>query len=157
MRTMKFNSKKTTVKVQKNTEVKGNISILALFLILLFAFIFLAVCDLCRIFAVREITKKAADAAALSVAQNILFFEYEQCYDDAREIVEKNYCQLCDLQVFYDEVIVSVKRDLNFILIARLFSDGCSIAARSKTKIIYPWDDYFGLCDSYRFSLPLDQ
>jgi len=154
MRKLIFIFKKIRAKVKKIGAVRGNISIIALVLIFLFAFIFLAVSDLCRIFIVRESTKKAADAAALAVAQNILFFEYDNYYIHAREIVEKNYCQLCDIDVSYDEVTVSVRRDLKFILIKGFFSDSCSIYAWSKTKVIYPWDDYFGLCNSYRFSLP---
>ena len=152
MRTVKMNFNKVKIKDKKIYSYRGNISIIALVLVLLFAFIFLAVIDLCRIFIARECTKKAADSAALSAAQNILFFGYDKCFDDAREIAEKNYCYLCDLQVSYDEIVVTVKKDLNFILIARFFSDSPVITARSKTKVIYPWDDYFGLCNSYRFS-----
>jgi uncharacterized membrane protein len=149
---MKFGFERINTLNKIRAAINGNISILAIVLILLFAFMFLAVSDLCRIFVARESAKKAADAVALSIAQNLLFFDNVECYEIAEKIAEKNYSRLCDLQVSYDEVIVTVERDLKFVLIARFFPDGCRIIVRSKTKVVYPWDDYFGLCNSYRFS-----
>ncbi len=55
----------------------GNITILALVLIVFFAFVFLVLSDFCRIFIARSETKKAADSAALAVSQNLLFFDVD--------------------------------------------------------------------------------
>ena len=55
----------------------GNISVLALVLIIFFAFVFLLLSDVCRIFIARSITKRAADSAAIAVSQNLLFFDMD--------------------------------------------------------------------------------
>jgi hypothetical protein len=131
---------------------KGNISILALFLIMFFAFLFMVCIDLCRIYIARELTKNAADAVSLSIAQNLLFFENYDYKNAAEEISGKNKCELVQCCLDYDEVVVVTGKKLNFILIDKFFPESCTVKSISKTKIIYPWDDYFGFCKNYEFN-----
>jgi hypothetical protein len=131
---------------------KGNISMLALFLIMFFAFLFMICIDLCRIYIARELTKNAADAATLSIAQNLLFFENFDYKNIAEELSNKNKCELVECYLDYDEVIVIVGKKLNFILINKIFPVSCTVKSVSKARIIYPWDDYFGFCKNYEFN-----
>ena len=131
---------------------KGNISILILFLTMFFAFLFMVCIDLCRIYIARELTKDAADAASLSIAQNLLFFENFDYKNAAEEISSKNKCELVQCYLDYDEVVVIMEKKLNFILIDKFFPESCTVKSISKTKIIYPWDDYFGFCKNYEFN-----
>ena len=131
---------------------KGNISMLALFLTMFFAFLFMVCIDLCRIYIARELTKGAADAASLSIAQNLLFFENFDYKNAAEEISSKNKCELVECYLDYDEVVVIMEKKLNFILIDKFFPESCTVKSISKTKIIYPWDDYFGFCKNYEFN-----
>ena len=131
---------------------KGNISMLALFLTMFFAFLFMVCIDLCRIYIARELTKDAADAASLSIAQNLLFFENFDYINAAEEISSKNKCDLVECYLDYDEVVVIMGKKLNFILIDKFFPESCTVKSISKTKIIYPWDDYFGFCKNYEFN-----
>ncbi|HUW72383.1 MAG TPA: Tad domain-containing protein [Methanosarcinales archaeon] len=131
---------------------KGNISMLALLLTIFFAFLFMACIDLCRIYIARELTKDAADAASLSIAQNLLFFENFDYINAAEEISSKNRCELVKCYLEYDEVVVIMEKKLNFILIDKFFPESCTVKSTSKTKIIYPWDDYFGFCKNYDFN-----
>ena len=129
----------------------GSISIFAIVLTTIFALIFLLAVDLCRIFVAREITKNAADAASLSVAQNLMFFENMDCEDVAEKIVKEHGCILTSCICAYDEVIVVAEKKIKFILIDKFASDGSIIQSASRTKVIYPWDDYFDYCRSYKF------
>ena len=131
---------------------RGNISMLALFLTVFFAFLFMVCIDLCRIYIARELTKDAADAASLSIAQNLLFFENFDYENTAEEISGKNKCELAKCYLEYDEVVVIMEKKLNFILIKKFFPESCTVKSISKTKIIYPWDDYFGFCKNYEFN-----
>jgi hypothetical protein len=131
---------------------KGNISMFALFLTVFFAFLFMACIDLCRIYIARELTKDAADAASLSIAQNLLFFENFDYQNAAEEISSKNRCELVRCYLEYDEVVVIMEKKLNFILINKFFQKSCNVQSTSKTKIIYPWDDSFGFCKNYDFN-----
>jgi hypothetical protein len=129
----------------------GNITILALVLIIFFAFVFLALSDFCRIFIARSETKKAADSAALAVAQNLLFFDADQAKSLAKNIVEKNNCSLAEVHIGYDEAIVFVKKEVKFIFLKFAGFNSCEITSSSKAAVIYPWDESLGLCKSYRF------
>jgi len=142
----------SSIKNKNKRNSKGNISMLALFLTMFFAFLFMVCIDLCRIYIARELTKDAADAASLSIAQNLLFFENFDYKNAAEEISSKNKCELVECYLEYDEVVVIMEKKLNFILINKLFPESCTVKSISKTKIIYPWDDYFGFCKNYDFN-----
>ncbi|MBC8389006.1 MAG: hypothetical protein ISS13_03495 [Actinobacteria bacterium] len=129
----------------------GNISILALVLTTLFAFLFLLVFDLCKIFVGREMTKNASDAASMAAAQNLLFFEDVDCKKIAAEIANENGCVLIDCSYNYNEVVVIVEKKLDFVLIDIFTAKYCRVQAMSKSEIIYPWDDQFGFCKYYKF------
>lgn len=141
-----------SIKNKNKEKDKGNISMLALFLIMFFAFLFMVCIDLCRIYVARELTKDAADAASLSIAQNLLFFENFDYKNAAEEISGKNKCELVECYLDYDEVVVSMEKKLNFILIDKFFPESCTVKSISKASIIYPWDDYFGFCKNYEFN-----
>jgi hypothetical protein len=129
----------------------GNITILALVLIVFFAFVFLVLSDFCRIFIARSITKKAADSAALAVSQNLLFFYEGSAQNIAKDIVEKSNCSLVELYIGYNETTVFAKKEVKFIFLNIAGFSGCEIISCSKAKVIYPWDESLGLCKSYRF------
>jgi hypothetical protein len=142
----------SNIKNKKKGNSKGNISMLALFLTMFFAFLFMVCIDLCRIYIARELTKDAADAASLSIAQNLLFFENFDYKNAAEEISSKNKCELVECYLDYDEVVVVMGKKLNFILINKFFPESCIVKSISKARIIYPWDDYFGFCKNYEFN-----
>jgi uncharacterized membrane protein len=129
----------------------GSITVLALVLIVFFAFVFLVLSDFCRIFIARSITKKAADSAALAVSQNLLFFDVDSVQIIAKNIVEKNNCSLAEVYISYDEVTVFAKKEVKFIFIKFAGFNGYEITSCSKAAVIYPWDESLGLCKSYRF------
>lgn len=115
-------------------------------------FLFLVVFDLCRVFVAREITKNVSDSASLAVAQNLIFFENDNLEEIAKKIAEENKCKLIELRRDYDEIVVVVERELNFILIDKFTSKFSRVQSTSKTKVIYPWDSKFNYCKSYKFS-----
>ena len=130
---------------------KGNISILALVLVIFTAFLFLLVFDLCQIFVARENTKNASDAASLAAAQNLVFFEGKDLKEIVQKVAEKNNCVLVDCIYGYDEVVVIVEKEVNFILIGSFTSKYNKVESASKAKVIYPWDKRFGFCKYYKF------
>jgi len=140
------------IKNKNKGKDNGNISILALFLIMFFAFLFMVCIDLCRIYIARELTKNTADAASLSIAQNLLFFENYDYKNAAEEISNSNKCELVECYLDYDEAVVIMGKKLNFVLISKFFPKSCIVKSTSKAKIIYPWDNYFGFCKDYEFS-----
>jgi hypothetical protein len=140
------------IKNKNKGKDNGNISMLALFLTMFFAFLFMVCIDLCRIYIARELTKDAADAASLSITQNLLFFENFDYKNAAEEISSKNRCDLVECYLDYDEVVVIMGKKLNFILINKFFPESCTVKSISKARIIYPWDDYFGFCKNYEFN-----
>ena len=138
-------------KIKNKGKEKGSISLLALFLTIFFAFIFMLCIDLCRIYVARELTKNAADSASLSIAQNLLFFENFDYESTAKKISSGNNCELAECYLDYDEVVVITEKKVSFILVDKFFPEHCTVKSTSKAKIIYPWDDYFGFCKSYEF------
>jgi uncharacterized membrane protein len=130
----------------------GNISIFSLILTLIFALLFLLLIDFCRIFIAREITKKASDAAALAVAQNLVFFHNFDCRMIAEKVTAENNCYLAGYDLSYDEVTIVTGKEMKFILIDKFLPKSCVIQSVSKTKVIYPWDDFFGYCKFYKFN-----
>ncbi|MDD5622768.1 MAG: Tad domain-containing protein [Actinomycetota bacterium] len=130
---------------------RGNISFLAMAAVIIFSILFLLIFDLCHIFIAREETKNASDAVSLAVAQNLLFFEDSDCSEIAEEMARKNNCILIEYSYDYDNVIVTVEKTFNFVLIDRFSANISSIRSTSETKVIYPWDDRFGYCKTYKF------
>lgn len=131
---------------------KGNISILALVLVIFLAFLFLLVFDLCRILVAREMAKKASDAASLAAAQNLIFFENVNLKKVANKMAKENNCDLVECYWDYDQVTVIVEKKLNFVLIDKLTPKYSRVQSASTVKVIYPWDSQFGFCKSYKFS-----
>ena len=116
-----------------------------------FAFVFLILSDVCRIFIARSITKKAADSAALAVSQNLLFFDLDSAESLAKNIVERNNCGLVEVYIGYDEATVFAKKEVEFTFLKFAGFNSCEITSYSKAAVIYPWDESLGLCKSYRF------
>jgi len=133
------------------TSKSGNISVLTMAVTIFFSFLFLLIFDSCQIFAARESTKNASDAASLAVAQNLIFFEDLDCRAVASEIAEKNNCVIIDCVCSYDEVVVTAEKKLNFILLDKVTSKYNRVQSISKVKVIYPWDSQFGFCKYYKF------
>ena len=129
----------------------GNITIMALVLVLFFAFVFLVLSDFCRVFIARSETKKAADSAALAVSQNLLFFDVDSGQSLAKNIVEQNNCSLAEVYIGYDQATVFAKKEVRFIFLKFAGFNSCEITSYSKAVVIYPWDESLGLCKSYRF------
>src|SRR4030043_2266434 len=128
---------------------RGNISFLTLAVVIVFSVLFLLIFDLCQVFIAREETKNASDAVSLAVAQNLLFFEDSYCNMIAEELARKNNCVLVEYSYDYDNVIVTVEKTPDFVLIDKFMTKNSSIRSTSKTNVIYPWDDRFGYCKTY--------
>lgn len=144
-----MNSK--TVKKINMAADKGNISIFALVSVIAFSLLFLLLIDCCRIYVARSVSKKAADAVALAVAQDLLFFENEKVLSTAQAIADANSCLLKEVAVTYDGVMVEVQKDIDFTLLKLIGRDSCTVTSISETEVIYPWDEALGLCRSCTF------
>ncbi len=131
---------------------RGNVSLLTLVILSVFAVLFMFIFDLCRIFIAREVTKKASDAASLAVAQDLLFFENQDYSRAAKKVAAINNCILIECSCGYDEVTVTVEKKLDFILIDKLMPGYSRVKSTSKAKVIYPWEEQFDYCKSYKFS-----
>ncbi|MBN1299359.1 MAG: Tad domain-containing protein [Actinobacteria bacterium] len=130
---------------------RGSISIISLFSVIIFALIFLLLIDLSRIFVARTMTKKSSDASSLAIAQDLLFFEKDRAIGTALEIAEQNNCDFGSITVTYDEVIVSNKKTVSFVLAGIFLKDSITVTSASRSKITYPWDERINLCKRYRF------
>jgi len=130
----------------------GNVTFLSLALLAVFSFLFIVIFDACQIFIAREETKKASDAASLAVAQNLLFFEIPECYKIAEEVAKLNNCFLVECSCVYDEVVVTAGKKIRFIFLDKFIKKGDTATSTSTSKVVYPWDEQLGYCDSYRFS-----
>ncbi|MEA2016684.1 MAG: Rv3654c family TadE-like protein [Actinomycetota bacterium] len=131
---------------------RGNISFISAVILVILSILFLVVFDLCRIFIVREETKKASDAASLAAAQNLLFFDSSKCCEIAGRVAELNNCKMVDCSFDYDCVTVEVKKNINFAVLGGLMKESGTVSSESRAKVLYPWDEYFGYCDYYKFS-----
>ncbi len=129
----------------------GNITFLALVVVTMFSILFLVIFDICQIFVVREETKNASDAASLAVAQNLLFFENPDCLRIAEKVARSNNCTLVECICNYDEVIVTVEKRVRFVLINKFVTEYGMVKATSKVEVVYPWDEQFNYCNSYKF------
>ncbi|MDD3819160.1 MAG: flp pilus-assembly TadE/G-like family protein [Actinomycetota bacterium] len=130
----------------------GNITLPVLVTGVILTILFLVVLDICQVFKVREQTKNASDAASLAVAQNLLFFENPDCAKVAEEVTRLNNCTLVECICSYDSVTVTVEKSVKFFLIDKFIRGDSMVKSTSKTKVVYPWDEEFNYCDSYRFS-----
>ena len=129
----------------------GNITFLALVAVTMFSIIFLVIFDICQIFVVREETKNASDAASLAVVQNLLFFENPDCLRIAEKVALSNNCKLVECICTYDEVIVTVEKRVRFALINQFITEYGMVKSTSKAEVVYPWNEQFSYCDSYKF------
>ena len=130
----------------------GNTALLVLVIVVILSILFLVVLDICQVFKVREETKNASDAASLAVAQNLLFFEKPDCIKVAEEVTRLNNCILVECICSYDSVTVTVEKSVKFFLIDKFIGGDSMVKSTSKTEVVYPWDEKFNYCDSYRFS-----
>ena len=145
---MRYLSKKTLVLLVKSS---GNISILALAAVLITGFTMAALFDCCRIFAARSQAKNASDSITLAIAQNLLFFDEESMLEIAKDIAYRSNCNITEVQVTYDEVTVKIEKSVHFILIDKLGYWDCKVFSSSSSKVIFPWDQVWGMCDIYKF------
>lgn len=134
------------------TNNNGNISLPVLAAVIIFSILFMVIFDICRIFTAREETKNASDSASLAVVQNLLFFEERDCSRIAGEVARSSNCTLIECIYDYDDVTVTVEKDIRFILINRFTGHCARVKSTSRAKVIYPWDERFNYCNSYEFS-----
>ena len=137
-------------KIKSNSN--GNISFLALTVVLIFSFLFMLLFDISQIFVAREVTKNTADSIALSIAQDLLFFEENKINQKAKELAIESGCSISDIKYDYDVVRVEVSKELKYIFIDKFFPRYKKIKSFSKTQVIFPWDDKFSYLKSYKFS-----
>jgi secretion/DNA translocation related TadE-like protein len=131
---------------------RGNASSIVLAAVMVLSVLFILIFDLCRIFIAREVTKNASDAASLAAVQDLLFLSSQDCIKAAEKVSAKNDCRLIECRCGYDEVIVTVEKRFDFILLDRLLPGNNYIKATSKAEVVYPWDDNYGYCKSHKFS-----
>jgi hypothetical protein len=130
----------------------GSSTVVVLIMIIIFLVLFASVLDVCRILIYREHTRNAADAIALAVAQEIIFFEYRELDGIAEKMAGKYRCKLESLNITYDMVTVSAVSEIKLLLLDRFKDDVWSIKSVSSAKITYPWDRRLGLYRYYEFS-----
>ena len=129
----------------------GSITIVAM-VVLFIVFIFgLSLMDLSSIYTAREQAKNASDAAALAIAQKLLFFDEEGLEELAKDIISKSGCAFFELDLSYDEVSVTAKKEIEYLFLGHIFKKRSTIYATSKAKVIYPWDESFGKCKKLVF------
>jgi uncharacterized membrane protein len=129
----------------------GSITIVTM-AVLCIVFIFgLSLMDLSNIYTAREQAKNASDAAALAIAQKLLFFEEEGFEELAKDIVNKGDCTLFALDISYDEVSVTAKKEIEYLFLGHIFKKRSSVYTTSKAKVVYPWDESFGKCKKLVF------
>jgi len=139
-------------KMIKIKSQKGNMSIFSIVLIILFTFTFLMLSDLSRIFIGRTIAKNAANSAALAVCQDILYFELEDINNTAKMVVESNNSNLESIEFNYDDVTISVSKNINFVFVKIFGMDSVKIYASSKGRVEFPWDEKFNTCKRIKFN-----
>ena len=130
----------------------GNSTIFTIALTIACIFILLALFELCYIYIVREKTKTVSESIALAVSQELLFLNREGIRGIAEEIAKESGCRLTGLDAGYDEVIVSVEKDINIAVLGRIGPGRLkTVCSSSSVKIIYPWDRELGMCRYYEF------
>jgi hypothetical protein len=130
----------------------GSSTVLILVIVIIFLVLFAGVLDVCRILLCREHTKNAADAMSLAVAQEMVFFEYEELDSIAEKIACRYKCRLESINITCDMVTVSAVSEIKLLLLDSFRNDVCHIESISSAEITYPWDAELGLCRYYEFS-----
>lgn len=130
---------------------RGNTALILVFLLFAFSLVILLLFDFSRIFIARSCTKKAANSAALAAAHEILYFNSENSKKAASDIAARNNCKLENIRITYDEVVVYVSKDLEFIFVKILGPDFITVYSVSKTEVVFPWDEKFNNCDRVKF------
>lgn len=130
----------------------GSSTVVILVMVLVFLVLFTGILDVCRILICRERTRNAADAAALAVAQEMVFFEYQELESIAEKMVDSHRCRLESLNITYDMVTVSAVSEIKLLLLDGFTGDAWNIRSASSVEVIYPWDRRLGLYRYYEFS-----
>jgi hypothetical protein len=131
----------------------GSSAILVLVMVMVFLVLFAGVLDVCRILAVRERTRNAADAISLAVAQEMIFCQYQELDIIAVQMAGRHGCRLESLNITYEEVTVSVVSEVELLIMKRFWDRGIGIIRSvSAAEVTYPWDKRLGLCRYYEFS-----
>ena len=130
----------------------GSSAVVILVMILVFLVLFTGILDVCRILICRERTRNAADAAALAVAQEMVFFEYQELESIAEKMARRHRCRLESLNIAYDMVTVSMVSEIKLLLLDRFTGDVWNIRSASSAEVIYPWDRRLGLYRYYEFN-----
>jgi len=119
-------------------------------LIIIFFILFLCFFDIFQLYIAREETKNAADACALSVVQNLLFFNEKELILIAEKICKENNCEIDFLEFSYDKAAVGTKKKIRYIFLKDIIKENI-IYSFSEGEIIFPWDFRFNVCKKYRF------
>lgn len=135
-------------KIKSNN--KGNISFLAITAVLIVSLLFLLIFDASQIFVAREVTRNTADSIALSIAQDLLFFDENRIKEEAVEIAAERGCSISGIKYEYDIVKVEVSKELKFIILDKFFPGYKKVISASRSQIVFPWDDELGYVKSYR-------
>ncbi len=130
----------------------GSSAVVILVMVLVFLVLFTGILDVCRILICRERTRNAADAAALAVAQEMVFFEYQELESIAEKMAGSHRCRLESLNITYDMVTVSAVSEIKLLLLDRFTDDAWNIRSASSAEVIYPWDRRLGLYRYYEFN-----
>ncbi len=130
----------------------GSSAVVILVMILVFLVLFTGILDVCRILICRERTRNAADAAALAVAQEMVFFEYQELGIIAEKMARRHKCRLESLNITYDMVTVSAVSEIKLLLLDKFTGDAWNIRSVSSAEVTYPWDRQLGLYRYYEFN-----
>jgi uncharacterized membrane protein len=130
---------------------RGNISFLAITVVLLISFIFAVIFDLCQIYVAREQTKNLSDGIALALAQDILFFDRDRFEYARKDFLNDAGLKVVDCAITYDKVQVSAEKKMNLVLLDRMMPSLGTIRSVSLAEVIFPWDRSLGNCDYYKF------
>ncbi len=138
---------------RKKSGQDGSSAIVVLVIVMIFLVLFAGVLDVCRILAVRERTRNAADAISLAVAQEMIFHEYQGLDIIAVQMAGRHGCRLESLNITYEGVTVSVASEIELLIMKRFWhSSAVIIRSESAAEVTYPWDKRLGLCRNYEFN-----
>jgi hypothetical protein len=131
---------------------EGHTMIFTISLVLIFIIILLALFDMCRIYIAREAVKTASESIALAVSQELIYFRQEDARILAEDIASKNGCRLTAIHTGYDEVVVSVKKEMNMAVLKEIGLVNLeAVSSSSRVKVMYPWDRRWKECRYYEF------
>ena len=131
----------------------GSSAVVILIMVMIFIVLFAGILDVCRILICRENTRNAADAISLAVAQEMIFFEYQEPVIIAEKIADSHSCRLESLSMDYDMVSVTITSEVELLFLDRFRHDNkWTVRSASGAKVTYPWDIESGLCKYYEFS-----